>query len=64
MPKLQPTNAICSAISAELDGRLPADPKEWDNEKYKFFHFGGDDGIGYLFICENECQAAFLWQCT
>ena len=51
-------------FAAELDGRLPAGPRKWDDEKYKFFHFGGNDGIGYLFICENECQAAFLWQCT
>lgn len=51
-------------FAAELDGNLPADPRKWDDEKYKFFHFGGDDGIGYLFICKNECGAAFLWQCT
>lgn len=54
-------------LDAALDGRLPADPKEWDEDKYKFFHFGGDDGVGYLFLCENECGprgAAFLWQCT
>jgi len=54
-------------FAAELDGPLPADPREWDDEKYKFFHFGGDDGIGYLFLCENECGpngAVFLWQYT
>jgi hypothetical protein len=54
-------------FSAELDGSLPADPQARDDERYKFFHFGGDDGIGYLFLCENECTpngAAFLWQST
>lgn len=54
-------------FNAELDGPLPAAPGACDDEKYKFFHFGGDDGIGYLFLCENECApngAAFLWQCT
>ena len=54
-------------LDAALDGTLPADPKDWDKDKYKFFHFGGDDGLGYLFLCKNECGpkgAAFLWQCT
>jgi len=51
-------------FAAELDGRLPAGPAKWDDEKYKFFDFGGGDGTGYLFICENECQAAFSWQCS
>jgi hypothetical protein len=53
-------------IGAELDGPLPADPQQWDNGKFRFLQFG-DAGIGYLFICENECRtdgAAFLWQCT
>jgi hypothetical protein len=50
-------------LAAELDGFLPADHTKWDDERYKFFHFGGDDGTGYLFLCKNECGAAFLWQC-
>lgn len=53
-------------IDAALDGPLPADPEQWDDEKFRFFRFG-DTGIGYLFICENECGtagAAFLRQCT
>lgn len=56
---------FAAQLGAALDGMLPADPKEWD--KYKFLHFGGDDGIGYLFLCENECSpmgVALLWQCT
>jgi len=54
-------------LDAVLDGRLPADSKEWDTGKFKFFHFGGDDGLAYLFLCENECDptgVSFLWQCT
>ncbi|MEW5868850.1 MAG: hypothetical protein AB1894_06205 [Chloroflexota bacterium] len=50
-------------FSAELDGPLPADSSEWHGEKFKFFDFG-DVGIGYMFICENECGSAFLWQCS
>lgn len=63
-PNCKRAMQFIAQFAAELDGHLPADPSKWDGEKYKFFHFGGDDGIGYLFICENECQAAFLWQCT
>lgn len=54
-------------FGAALDGSLPADPAKWDPDEYKFFHFGGDDGLGYLFICEAECDpdsGLFLWQCT
>ena len=54
-------------LDAAPDGRLPADPREWNKDKYRFFHFGGDDGLGYLFLCEKECGprgTAFLWQCT
>ena len=54
-------------LDAALDGILPAYPKEGYKERYKFFHFGGDDGLGHLFLCKNECTpkgAAFLWQCT
>jgi hypothetical protein len=51
---------------AQLDEELvlPTTPEEWDG--YKGFNFG-DAGIGYLFLCENECGprgAAFLWQCA
>jgi hypothetical protein len=52
---------------AELDGMLPGDPRKRKEKDYKFFHFGGDDGIGYLFICQDECSdkcSVFLWQCT
>jgi hypothetical protein len=53
-------------IDAALDGPLPADPETWDKEKFRFLQFG-DSGIGYLFICENECGtggAPYLSQCT
>lgn len=63
-PKCNRPMEFVAQLSAELDGSLPAYPSRWDDEKYKFFHFGGDDGIGYLFLCKNECQAAFLWQCS
>jgi hypothetical protein len=50
-------------IDAELDGPLPADTAEWD--QYHFFDFG-DVGLGYVFICPNDCSSdgAFLWQST
>jgi uncharacterized protein YwqG len=66
-PKCGGQMKLIAQIDAELDGPLPADPKEWNTGKYKFFHFGGDDGFGYVFLCENECDpggAGFLWQCT
>lgn len=61
------TTKYIAQIDAELDGSLPAVSNEDDHEKYKFFHFGGDDGIGYVFLCVNECDpesGSFLWQCT
>lgn len=61
-----PTKLVAQ-FNAALDGNLPADPAEWVSDAFKFFHFGGDDGIGYLFICQDECSpdsGAFLWQCT
>jgi hypothetical protein len=61
-----PTRFVAQ-FDVALDGILPADPRKWDSDAYKFFHFGGDDGIGYLFLCEKECGpdiGAFLWQCT
>ena len=66
-PKCGGRMRFVGQLDAELDGPLPADPKEWDAARYNFFHFGGDDGIGYVFLCENECDpsaASFLWQCT
>lgn len=62
-PQCNKPMRFVAQFAAELDGGLPADPTKWDKEKYKFFDFG-DAGIGYLFICENECKAAFLWQST
>jgi hypothetical protein len=58
---------FAAQFDAALDGSLPADPAKWDAEAYKFLHFGGDDGIGYLFLCRDECGpdiGFFLWQCT
>ena len=50
-------------INAEPDGPLPADSSLWSN--FMFFDFG-DVGIGYVFLCPDECsaEAAFPWQCT
>ncbi len=53
-------------LNAELDGPLPVDSSEWNNQTYRFLEFG-DDGLGYLFICDQEGGAhgaAFLWQTT
>lgn len=53
-------------LNDELDGPLPADPIKWGDERYRFLGFG-DSGLGYLFLCENECGAngaVFLWQTT
>ena len=66
-PKCGGSMRFVAQFDAELDGVLPADPKMWNPEDFRFFHFGGDDGIGYLFICEKECSpegVSFLWQCT
>lgn len=50
-------------IDASPDGRLPADISQW--KQYHFFDFG-DVGLGYVFICPNDCSpnGAFLWQCS
>jgi hypothetical protein len=50
-------------IDSELDGPLPADPTHWS--EYNTYNFG-DAGMGYVFICENDCleNGAFLWQST
>lgn len=50
-------------IDAALDGPLPVDTTQW--ERYHFLDFG-DVGIGYVFICPDDCSptGAFLWQCT
>lgn len=65
-PKCGERMRFVAQLNAELDGPLPADPSKWSNEKYKFLEFG-DDGLGYLFICDKERSthgAAFLWQTT
>ena len=54
-------------LDAELDGSLPAQFTNKDLEYYNFLHFGGDDGIGYVFLCKRECTSegiTFQWQCT
>ena len=43
--------SLSAQFDAALDGSLPADPALWDAEAYKLFHFGGNDGVGYLFLC-------------
>jgi hypothetical protein len=50
-------------INAEPDGPLPADSSLGPN--FVFFDFG-DVGIGYVFVCPDECstEGAFLWQST
>jgi hypothetical protein len=58
---------LIAQFDAPLDGMLPADSSEWDTGKFKFFHFGGDDGVGYAYICENDCgpnSSSFLYQCS
>jgi hypothetical protein len=53
-------------ISSELNGPLDEDPSKWAEQNKKFLDFGGD-GMGYVFICEDESdhiQGAFLWQCS
>ena len=65
-PKCGGKMRFVAQLSKELDGPLPADPKLWNTGMYKFFEFG-DGGIGYVYLCENECSpdgASFLWQCT
>ena len=65
-PSCQEPALFIAQFDAELDGPLPADPSKWDADAYKFFQFGST-GIGYLFICQNECDPGkgfFLWQCT
>ncbi|MBM82305.1 MAG: hypothetical protein CMJ78_17195 [Planctomycetaceae bacterium] len=55
--------AFIAQLKAELDGQLPADRGQWEN--YHTLKFG-DVGLGYLFLCKDECcadGAAFLWQC-
>jgi hypothetical protein len=55
---------LIAQIDAELEGALPADPREWSDMKKSFLQFG-DGGVGYVFLCKNECGpngAAFLWQ--
>jgi hypothetical protein len=50
-------------INAELDGPLPVDSTQW--KQYHFLEFG-DVGLGYVFICPDDCSSdgAFLWQTT
>lgn len=66
-PKCGGKVKFVAQIDAALDGPLPADTEKWSDENFKFFHFGGDDGLGYLFMCENECCpdcGFFMWQCS
>ncbi|MBN1316132.1 MAG: hypothetical protein JXA42_11705 [Anaerolineales bacterium] len=62
-PVCHRTMRFVAQFDAELDGPLPADPKKWNKDDFKFFQFG-DVGIGYLFICPDSCSAksaVFLW---
>ncbi|MFN8471634.1 MAG: hypothetical protein U0822_05390 [Anaerolineae bacterium] len=64
-PRCKGSTILVAQINAELDGALPADPSRW-GDAYQFLDFG-DVGLGYVFICANECGrdgAAFLWQST
>lgn len=62
-PKCKTQMQFIAQISAELDGAMSSDPSKW--HQYNFFNFG-DAGMGFIFICRNECSenGAFLWQST
>ncbi len=60
----EPMNFLAQ-MNADLDGPYPAHITPEIKEFMQFLNFGGF-GMGYLFICQNECDrnsAAFLWQC-
>jgi hypothetical protein len=62
-PKCGGKIKFIAQIDAALDGALPADPEEWDDEKFKFFHFGGDDGMGYFSCVKMSAALIVVFLC-
>lgn len=64
-PKCGKSMKFVAQIESELEGPLSAFPEKWEEECKEFLNFGGW-GMGFVFICDEQCgnkNGAFLWQC-